>query len=360
MAQRTCIPYGPQHPVLPEPIHFDLLLEDEKIVDAVPSIGYIHRGLEMLTRDHDFMSMAYVAERICGICSFIHGMGYCQAVEGLMGVEVPERALWLRTIWSELSRLQSHTLWLGLLADAMGFESLFMHSWRVRELILDVFEETTGGRIIFNVCTPGGVRRDIDAQTLGRIAGLLPRFRREIDAVAGVFLHDASVKARLAGIGSLSREEAHAWGCVGPMARASGLSFDMRQTGYAAYGRLGVEPVVETGCDSMARVAVRVRELYQSLDLIGRCIKEIPAGDVLVKVAGSPPAGEFYARLEQPRGEVVYYVQGNGTKFLERFRVRTPTFANIPSMIHLIKGSRLSDVALLVLTIDPCISCTER
>jgi ech hydrogenase subunit E len=206
MAERTIIPYGPQHPVFPEPLHFDLAVEDEKIVDAVPSIGYIHRGLELLTSEHDYMEFAYVAERICGICSFIHGMGYCQAVEMLMNIQVPERGLFLRLIWSEFSRLHSHLMWLGLTADAMGFESLFMHSWRVRELILDIFEETTGGRVIFGVCRPGGVRRDITDDTLGRIKSLLPGIKAEIAAVTRVFLNDPSVRMRLGGVGALSKE----------------------------------------------------------------------------------------------------------------------------------------------------------
>jgi ech hydrogenase subunit E len=130
---RTIIPFGPQHPVLPEPVHLDLVVEDEKVIEARPSIGFIHRGLEKLAETKDYVEFVYVAERICGICSFIHGQTYCQAIETIMNIEVPPRALYLRTVWGELSRIHSHLLWLGLMADGMGFESLFMHSWRVRE-----------------------------------------------------------------------------------------------------------------------------------------------------------------------------------------------------------------------------------
>ncbi len=158
---RTIIPFGPQHPVLPEPIHLDLVVEDEKVIEARPSIGFIHRGLEKLVEKKDYVEFVYIAERICGICSFIHGQTYCQAVEAIMNVSVPPRALYLRTIWGELSRLHSHLLWLGLMADAVGFESLFMHSWRVRERVLNIIEATTGGRVIFGSCKIGGVRRDI-------------------------------------------------------------------------------------------------------------------------------------------------------------------------------------------------------
>jgi ech hydrogenase subunit E len=120
MGERTIIPFGPQHPVLPEPLHLDLILEDEKVVGAVPSIGFVHRGLEKLVEKRDFHEMVYVIERVCGICSFIHGQGYVQTVEGLFGLEVPDRAKFLRTIWAELSRVHSHLLWLGLMADAYG------------------------------------------------------------------------------------------------------------------------------------------------------------------------------------------------------------------------------------------------
>ena len=359
MIKRTILPFGPQHPVLPEPIHLDLMMEDEKVVDAIPSIGYIHRGLELLVKDVEYTEMVLVSERICGICSFVHGMGYCQAVENIMNIAVPERALFLRSIWTELSRIHSHLLWLGLVADAFGFESLFMASWKIRELILDIFEETTGGRGIFGVCKGGGVRKDISDDLLGRISKVLDKIRDEYDAIAKVFLNDTSVKHRTVGVGILSREDAYLWGAVGPMARASGINLDTRKLGYAAYKYINVTPIVHDKGDCYSRIYVRVYEVYQSIDMIKEFIDKIEGGTVDVKVTGAPN-GEKFERLEQPRGEVVYYVKGNGTKFLDRFRVRTPTFSNIPPMIKLLKGSSLADVPLIVLTIDPCISCTER
>ena len=180
MGERSVIPFGPQHPVLPEPIHLDLVIEDERVVEAIPSIGYIHRGLEKLVETRDYQDYVYVAERICGICSFMHGMGYCMAVEEVMNVEVPRRAEFLRVLWAELSRIHSHMLWLGLLADSFGFESLFMQCWRLREKILDIFEMTTGGRVIFSVCKIGGVRKDIDSDTLRLIEKTLAEFLREL------------------------------------------------------------------------------------------------------------------------------------------------------------------------------------
>jgi ech hydrogenase subunit E len=361
MAQRTVIPFGPQHPVLPEPIHLDLVMEDETVVEAVPSIGFVHRGLEKLAETKDFQEMTYVAERICGICSFIHGQGYCQAVEDLMNIAVPQRAKFLRVIWGEMSRIHSHLLWLGLAADAFGFESLFMHSWRVREALLDIIEETAGGRVIFGSCKIGGVRRNIENEKLKSITIELKKIENMSREITNVFEKDGSVKRRLSGIGVLSKDDAYALGAVGPTLRGSGNVSDTRKRGYAVYDELSFEPIVETSGDCFARCMVRAREIYQSFDLIYQSIGKIPETEIDVKVVGNPPAGsESFMRLEQPRGEVVYYLKGSGTKFLQRFRVRTPTFANIAPLVVALKGCQLADVPNIVLTIDPCISCTER
>jgi ech hydrogenase subunit E len=359
MANRTIIPFGPQHPVLPEPIHLDLVVEDEKVIEAIPSIGFIHRGLERLVETKDYNEFVFVAERICGICSFIHGQTYCQGVEEIMGVAVPPRAKYLRTIWGELSRIHSHLLWLGLMADAFGFESLFMHSWRVRERVLDIIEATTGGRVIFGSCKIGGVRRDIDAETMKHLLSELAIIESEFRDIVQVFINDGTVKHRLCDVGVLSRDEAYTLGCVGPTLRASGVKQDMRKIGYAAFGDLNFEPITRTAGDCYSRTAVRCEELTQSVDLIRQAAAKMPEGEISVKVTGNPN-GEFFARTEQPRGEVVYYIKGNGTKNLQRFRVRTPTFANIPALVKTLQGCDLADVPVLVLTIDPCISCTER
>ena len=359
MAKRSVVPFGPQHPVLPEPIHLDLVLEDEKVIEAVPSIGYVHRGLESLVKKKNFNEMVYVAERVCGICSYMHGMGYCNAVEQIMNVEVPERAKYLRTIWCEMSRLHSHLLWLGLLADAFGFEALFMQSWRLREKILDMFEVSTGGRVIFSVNKIGGVMKDMPADMLASFVKNLNDMDKELRVAADVFLNDYTVKSRLVGVGILSKEDAIRRGACGPMMRASGIAVDMRKTGYEAYGNLDFEPIISNDCDSYGRCVVRIKEIFQSIDLINQAVAKIPDGDIAAVVKGLPN-GEAFIRMEQPRGEAFYYVRANGSMFLDRMRVRTPTFANLPSLLQILKGCQYGDVPLLVLTIDPCVSCTER
>lgn len=359
MSNKTIIPFGPQHPVLPEPIHLDLVLEDEKVVSALPSIGYIHRGLERLVEKREYPEFVYVAERVCGICSFIHGLSYCQAVEGAMKLEVPERAKYIRTIGSEYSRLHSHLLILGCIADGMGFESLFMNIWRIREKVLDRMEETLGGRVIQGTCKVGGVRRDIDGETLEKMSAEIKELEKEMKEITKVFLKDDSIKHRTKKIGFIDKKTMYETGGVGPTARGSGVNNDARMLGYAAYDKINFKPVLEYGGDCYARIAVRCKELFQSTGIIQQCIKKMPEGPIEVKPTANPNS-EYVSRVEQPRGEAFHYVKGNGTRHLARFRVRTPTFANIPPLLEMLKGAELADVPVIVLSIDPCISCTER
>lgn len=357
---RGTIPFGPQHPVLPEPIHLKLLVEDERVTEVYPAIGFVHRGLEMLATKKDFNQMVYVVERICGICSCMHAMAYCQAMEELMGIEIPPRARFLRVIWAELHRIHSHLLWLGLFMDSFGFENLFMQSWRIREKIMDILECTAGNRVIISVNTIGGVKKDIDKPTEKWVLEKLSEVESEFSELEDVIMNNYTIRQRTMGKGVLSREEAEKLGAVGPVARGSGIPKDIRMTGYAAYGELDFEPVVEKGGDSFSRNAVRVREIFQSIDLVRQAFTRMPEGEISVSVKGTHPAGEVVSVVEQSRGEVFYYIKSNGTQNLERLRVRTPTFANIPALLKMLPGCQLADVPVLILTIDPCISCTER
>ena len=356
---KTVIPFGPQHPVLPEPLHLKLVMQDEKIVEAIPAIGYVHRGLEKLTESKEYTQNVFIVERICGICSFMHALAYCQGIEEMMHIEVPERAKFLRVIWSELHRIHSHLLWLGLFSDSFGFESLFMQLWRNREKVMDIMEETTGSRVILSANAIGGTRKDLSKEMLTKIMSLSDDIKADLDALAPVLLNDYTVKHRTVGVGVLSKEKAYALGTVGPMARGSGIAQDLRKIGYAAYGQLEFEPITHTDGDCYARTYVRVQEIYQSISLIRQAIGMLPEGEICAVVKGNPE-GEVISRVEQPRGEVMYYIKGNGSKNLDRLRVRTPTFANIPSLLNMLPGSQLADVPVIILTIDPCISCTER
>lgn len=362
MGKATVIPFGPQHPVLPEPLHLDLVVEDEHVIEAIPQIGFVHRGLEKLVETRDIHQFIYVAERICGICSFGHSLGYAETVESLMGVEVPRRAQYLRVILHELSRVHSHLLWLGLAADAFGFESLFMHCWRLRERVLDIFEATTGGRVILSYVQIGGVVRDIDADTLRWICDKLDSIEGEYKEICSTFLKDSSVRSRLDGVGYLSQQQASELCMVGPFARASNVPYDCRVLGHGAYGELSdFTPITSTGGDCLARVEVRCAEVNQSIAIVKELAAKIPNDGIGEKSKLKPAAGAQACNvLEQPRGECYYYALGNGTANLERMRMRTPTTQNLAGMVKALEGCDLADVPNIILTIDPCISCSER
>lgn len=352
-------PFGPQHPVLPEPLQLNITYEDEKVVNVAPAIGYVHRGIEKACELNDYPQNVFLVERVCGICSFQHAMIYSECIEDIMNVEIPPRAKYLRVFYAELSRVHSHLLWLGLLADAFGFESLFMKYWAIREKVVDLMEMTGGHRVILSTCAIGGIRRDLTPEMIKTVESTLLEVKKEVDAITPVILKDYTVKKRLVGVGVLTKEQVIELGAVGPMLRASGVGEDIRQTGYEAYGELDFEPIVETDGDCYARAVVRVRETYQAIELALEALHRLPEGEALVKVKGNPK-GESLRRVEQPRGEDVYYVKGDGTKNLVRLRVRTPTFANIPALLTMLPGCQMADVPVIALTIDPCISCTER
>ena len=364
MARKTILPFGPQHPVLPEPIHLDLVGEDEHVIEAIPQIGFVHRGLEKLVDTRDYNQFVYIAERVCGICSFGHGYGYASATEHLMGLEIPRRAQYLRAILEELSRIHSHLLWLGLLADAFGFESLFNHCWRLRETVLDIFQRTCGARIILSIVIVGGMAHDIDDSELKAICEKLDTLKRDYREIVDTMMNDTSVKSRLCGVGYISFEDAMELSMVGPFAKASGIEHDMRTTGFDAYGDLDhFEPIISNECDCYGRCKVRCAEVYQSIDIIKELVSKIPHDGIGGKPGPKmvpPENGQSHVLIEQPRGEAFYYVRGNGTKNIERFRMRTPTSQNLAGMVRALQGVEVADVPMIILTIDPCISCTER
>ncbi len=360
MATRTTVPFGPQHPVLPEPVQLRITYEDEKVVEVVPVIGYGHRGIEKACELNEYAKNIYLCERVCGICSYQHSESVVLAMEQLWPLDIPPRTKYLRTIWAEMCRTHSHLLWLGLFADAFGYESMFLQFWRIREKVLDILEQTAGHRVIQSVNVVGGVRRDIDDAQKKTIIDTLNLVRKASDDLVNVLINDYTVKSRTVGVGVMTKEQAMALGCVGPTLRGSGVSEDARLTKYSAYGELNYEPIVETAGDCYARMLVRARELFQAIDLQMEALSKLPEGEIAVKVKGSPPANEAVVRTEAPRGELYYYAKGNGTRHLERMKIRTPTFANLPSVLILLPGCQLADVPVNIHSLDPCISCTER
>ena len=354
----TVFPFGPQHPVLPEPLQLRFTLDEEKIIDVVPQLGYVHRGIERAAELNDYKRNIILCERVCGICNYIHGMTYCMAIEKLTDTEVPIRAKYLRVIWTEMGRLQSHLLWLGLFAEAMGFESLFMQIWRDREIILTLNEKTNGHRIHLSTNAIGGARKDIDDSLAKEYRKDLEAVRIKMSILEPVFYKDKSFRQLTEGKGILPKSQANFLGAVGPTIRGSGIPQDMRALD-PTYKALDFKPIVYESGDSYARTLVRFDEVFQSIKLINRALDQIPQGPILEK-NDKFPDGSAIARSEQPRGELFYYVEGNGTNKLNRVKIRTPTGANIPSLISMLMGHNLPDIPVIVHSIDPCISCTER
>jgi ech hydrogenase subunit E len=354
----TVFPFGPQHPVLPEPIQLRFTLDEEKIVDVVPQLGYVHRGIERAAELNDYRRNIYLCERVCGICNYIHGMTYCRAIEDLTDTEVPERAKYLRVIWQEVGRLQSHLLWLGLFADAIGFESLFMQIWRDREIVLTLNEKTNGHRIHLATNAIGGARKDIEAPLAAEYKKDLETLAVKMKPLEAVFYKDKSFRQLTEGKGILPKNQANFLGAVGPVIRGSGVAQDMRALD-PTYKSLDFKPVVYEGCDSYARTLVRFDEVFQSIDIINKALNQMPQGPILNK-NNKFPEGTTIVRTEQPRGELFYYVEANGTNKLNRVKIRTPTGANIPCLVSMLIGHELPDIPVIVHSIDPCISCTER
>ncbi len=355
----TIFPFGPQHPVLPEPIQLRFTIDEDKIIDVVPQLGYVHRGIERACELNDYKRNVILCERVCGICNFNHGVTYCEAIEQLTDTEVPRRAKYLRVIWSELQRLHSHLLWLGCFSDAIGFESLFMQSWRDREIVLSLNEKTNGHRIHLETCMIGGVRKDMNDSLIAVYREDLALLRKRIDILSPVIYKDKGLKQKCEGVGIVPKNKARFMGAVGPVIRGSGIGEDIRLNGYEAYSELDFKPVVYDGGDCYSRLLVRFDEMYTSLDLIEDAFKHMPEGSILEK-NDRFPNGTTLVRTEAPRGELFYYVEGNGTNTLSRCKIRTPTMANIPPLIEMLIGNDLDDIPTIVHSIDPCISCTER
>ena len=301
-------------------------------------------------------------ERVCGICSNVHSLTFCMAVEKIAGLNTPERAQYIRVIVSELERLHSHILWAGIAAKLMGFKTMFMSCFAIREKVMDALEMISGNRVNYGMNCFGGVNRDItdtDA-VLKSILVLEEEINREI---IPVFTQDATVQSRCAGIGVLTNQQAVAMGILGPLARASGVDKDLRRDApYSAYDQFEFSVPVQTEGDVRARVIVRALEMLESCKILRQAIKNLPEGPFRAMDPSRVkfPVGMAVSRIEAPRGEVFYSVTSNGTDTPARVRVRTPTFMNMPTVRFSVLGAELADAPLIQASIDPCYSCTDR
>ena len=370
------IPVGPIHPALKEPIRLDLKVDGEEIVDVDVIVGQVHRGIEWLgmNRNNPIQNI-YLAERVCGICSASHPFAYVMAVEQAAGITPPERADYIRVIIAEIERIHSHLLWAGVAAHEVGFDSVFYLVWRVREKVMDLTEYLTGNRNSKAMYQIGGVRRDITEEQFPQIRKTLDYYQTIFNQLKTVFLDDRTIRMRTKNVGILKTEDALKLLVCGPTGRASGVTKDVRQDqAYGAYADMDIKaitPDVLTGTvvgDIYDRIVVRLLEVKQSIEIIERCLDEIPPGAILAepkmaKVLNTlkKAEGEGVGRHEAPRGECIHYVRlESGRETLAIWRIRAPTYVNLMAVPTMLKGAQLADVPIVFASIDPCISCTNR
>ncbi|MCM8796460.1 MAG: nickel-dependent hydrogenase large subunit [Candidatus Omnitrophica bacterium] len=365
MSHKVIVPIGPYHPLQEEPEFFQLYVEGEKVVDIDIIIGYNHRGIEKICESKHYDQIAFVVERICGICSSSHPYAYVLAVEDILGGEgavVPERALYIRTIIDELQRIHSHLLWLGLAGHFIGYNTVWMWAWKYREPILDMFEMITGNRNNYAMFKVGGVRRDIKEEDLPLLNKTLDELLPALEMFRGAVMDDPVIQARLKGAGILTKEQAIEWCVIGPTARASGVNIDVRRDepyGALLLGTIDWNVVLQKEGDVYAKTLVRIFEMQDSVNIIRQCLKKLPNGPIDADVKDIPP-GEGIGRVEAPRGECIHYIKSDGTNRPVRHKIRAPSFMNVASNKVAAVGGTIADATITLAAVDPCYCCTER
>ena len=355
------VPIGPHHPALKEPVNFRVIADGEKIVRLELDLSYNHRGIEKAAEQRNFIRVLPLLERVCGICSHSHATVFAKGIEEIMGLAIPPRAQYIRTIIAELERMHSHLLWLGVAAHEIGFNTLFMWTWRDREAVQDTLEEMSGNRVHYGMNEIGGVRVDLTPARIEAALARLPALEERIKKYVDMVNSEETMLIRFRGVGTMSKEEALKYGAVGPTARASGVDYDVRRDDpYLAYAEVPWNVITDNHGDVYGRTRVRVGELWESTQIVRYCLENIPAGPIRVDAPRNAPKGEILSRYEAPRGELAHYIRTNGTDKVERVDIRSPTLANWTSVAMCLVNQNLADIPVIVAAIDPCLSCTCR
>ena len=354
--------FGPQHPFTHGLWRLKVKVEGETVVDVEPTIGYLHRGVEKLAEKRSWVKFIPYNDRLCYVASMGWTEGYVGAVERLMGVEPPERALYLRTIASELQRIASHFVWLAAYSIDLGNFTAMLLAVREREFILDSLSRLTGHRMTYNYPRFGGVARDAPNGWVERTVRYLNRIERKMRDFINLMLDNETFLKRVQGVGVLKKSVAKEWGVTGPVARGSGLRVDVRYNDpYLLYEEIGFEPVVEKDCDCFARYMVRIREIFESIDIARDLLMRLPEGDVMVKrVPRVPPPGEIYYRVEVPRGEAGYYIVSDGKDVPYRVKIRSPAYVHIQATKAMMPGCNVADLPAILGSLDVCLGDTDR
>ncbi len=359
----TVIPFGPFHPTFDEPAHFRLFVEGERVRGCEYRGFMVHRGIEKLAESvlgYDDIPM--LAERICGICGCVHSVAYVQAVEQAAALRPPPRAEYIRTIMLELERLHSHLLWTGLACHIVGFDTLFMQSFRIREPIMWIAEKITGNRKTYALCVVGGVRWDIKPELRTELRQVLDKLEEEWRPVVAAVSKDRNIQKRTVGVGVADRALVKNAGLVGPVARAAGVNIDCRRDHpYAAYDRVEFDVITAQGCDVWSRLLVRTQEVFESIRIIRQCLEKMEDGPLRLPIEDELAAGRLgLSSVEAPRGESHHFlITGEGNR-PRRWRVRAPTYQNLQGVPMMIKDQQIADMTISLGSIDPCFSCTDR
>ena len=354
---------GPQHPATHGVLHLVITLNGETIKKIEPHLGYIHRSIEKMCESLSYRQFIYVTSRMDYLSSHINNLGCAICIEKGIQIEVPPRAKVIRVLMSELTRIASHELWLGAMAMDLGAFTPFFYTFRERELINDIMEETCGARLTMNYMVPGGVMTDLHPDFQNKVKDFVKQFKHKVTEFDDLITNNIIFQNRMKGVGFLSKEDAVSYGCTGPVARGSGVSCDIRKIyPYEVYDTVQFDEVLETAGDSFARYMVRIREMHQSIRIIEQLIDTIPEGEYQAKTKAvlKLPKGEFYSRVETARGEFGVYIVSEGGTTPYRIKFRSPGFSNLSALHHMANGSKLGDLMATMGTLDLVIPDIDR
>ena len=360
MTTTFAMPLGPVHVALEEPVYFHLTVEGETVRHVELTSGHVHRGMEAMAAKRNLIKNVTLTERVCSLCSNSHSYTYCMCVENALGMGIPPRARYLRVLAEEIKRVASHMFNLAIQAHIIGFKSLFMHVMEVREIMQDLKETVYGNRMNLAANCIGGVKYDVNAELLDYVRKTIDKVEPMAEEIREIYATNHLVLTRTNGLGLLPKEDAIALGVVGPVARGSDVHVDVRKDSpYAAYPDLTFNSIFETGCCVHSRAMVRLHELFESFSLIRQCVERVPDGPCVAEWNKMGTA-EATARTEAPRGEVFYYIRTDGTDIPARLKWRVPSYMNWKALGVMMRDCKVADVALILNSIDPCVSCTER
>ena len=357
---------GPQHPSTHGVFRMDVSLDGEQVVKLKPVFGYLHRNHEKIAENQSYLGCMPYTDRLDYICSITNNWAYALAVETLAGIKVPERAEYLRVITGELTRLQNHASLVGFLMQDMGASGTpLMYAFREREKILDLFEALTGARMMCNYMRFGGCRVDVPAGWLQQTQKVIDAFPKFLDEFESLLKTNEILLARTQGVGRVSKELAINAGLTGPMARASGVNYDLRKVdSYGIYGRFSFRvPLGEFG-DVYDRYMIRLLEMRESVEILKQAMRDIPSGPIMdpgTKIRGfRPKAGEAYGRIEAPKGELGFYLISDGTGNPYRFRVRPPSLINLTVLEDMCLGRNVADIVIILGSVDIVLGEVDR